>query len=68
MRIKHKKGPCMECMQRVETVLYFQKPLLERVLQQARDTVDKLYDSVTDHFELCLAKCRTSSRVSGVRE
>ncbi|KAL5015857.1 hypothetical protein ScPMuIL_005446 [Solemya velum] len=38
------------------------QPLLRRILVQARDSLDKLFVSVSDHFELCLAKCRTSSQ------
>ncbi|KAL4223924.1 hypothetical protein ACF0H5_017386 [Mactra antiquata] len=38
------------------------QPLLQRILQQARDSVDKLFVAVSDQFELCLAKCRTSSK------
>lgn len=38
------------------------KALLQRIVSQASETFKMLYASVTDHFELCLAKCRTSSR------
>lgn len=38
------------------------KPLLTRVLEEARQTGDRSLASVADHFELCLAKCRTSSQ------
>lgn len=48
---------CISCCLHPE-----KQPLLQRVLQQARESVDKLFESVSDHFELCLAKCRTSSR------
>ena len=41
----------------------FQKPLLTRVLEEARQIGDRSLASVGDHFELCLAKCRTSSQV-----
>lgn len=37
------------------------KDLLQNVLGKAPDTFQVLFASVTDHFELCLAKCRTSS-------
>ncbi|EDW51476.1 GM22548 [Drosophila sechellia] len=37
-----------------------QQPLLERVLQ-APNTPKYIFASVTDHFELCLVKCRTNS-------
>lgn len=39
-----------------------QKDLLQNVLGKAPDTFRVLFASVTDHFELCLAKCRTSSQ------
>ncbi|KAH3857672.1 hypothetical protein DPMN_100284 [Dreissena polymorpha] len=38
------------------------KPILQRILQEARDNKEKLLVSVSDPFELCLAKCRTSSK------
>ncbi|XP_045171414.2 SREBP regulating gene protein-like [Mercenaria mercenaria] len=38
------------------------QPVLQRILQQARNSVDKLFVAVSDQFELCLAKCRTSSK------
>lgn len=34
---------------------------LQQVLQHAVETNNVLFVSVSDHFELCLAKCRTSS-------
>ncbi|KAK9503686.1 hypothetical protein O3M35_010194 [Rhynocoris fuscipes] len=37
------------------------KELLQGVLQRAPDTFHVVFASVTDHYELCLAKCRTSS-------
>ena len=40
----------------------FQKPVLMNVLNEASALKNILLLSVTDHFELCLAKCRTSSR------
>lgn len=46
-----------------KTHIFFQQPILQRILQQARDSVDKLFVAVSDQFELCLAKCRTSSKV-----
>jgi hypothetical protein len=39
----------------------FQKPVLSSVLNEAKSLKNLLLLSVTDHFELCLAKCRTSS-------
>lgn len=39
---------------------FFQKHVLQSVLGKASENV--LFASVTDHFELCLAKCRTSSQ------
>lgn len=41
----------------------FQKTLLTRVLEEARQLGDRSLASVGDQFELCLAKCRTSSQV-----
>ena len=38
------------------------QPLLRKILGKASDTFNHLFASVTDHFELCLAKCRTSSQ------
>lgn len=38
------------------------KNLLQAVLGKAPETFKVLFASVTDHFELCLAKCRTSSQ------
>ncbi|XP_054272640.1 SREBP regulating gene protein-like [Macrosteles quadrilineatus] len=38
------------------------KDLLQNVLGKAPETFRVLFASVTDHFELCLAKCRTSSQ------
>ncbi|XP_014671687.1 PREDICTED: UPF0454 protein C12orf49 homolog [Priapulus caudatus] len=38
------------------------RPLLETVLDKAAAANNLLYSSVSDHFELCLAKCRTSSQ------
>lgn len=38
------------------------KNLLQSVLGKASETFNVLFASVTDHFELCLAKCRTSSQ------
>lgn len=40
----------------------FQKQVLQTVLGKASETLNVLFASVTDHFELCLAKCRTSSQ------
>lgn len=41
-------------------LFFFQKHVLQNVLGKASENV--LFASVTDHFELCLAKCRTSSQ------
>ncbi|XP_071446260.1 SREBP regulating gene protein [Hetaerina americana] len=38
------------------------KTILQGVLGKASETFNVLFASVTDHFELCLAKCRTSSQ------
>ncbi len=45
-------------------VIFLQQPLLRKILGKAADTFQYLFASVTDHFELCLAKCRTSSQVN----
>ncbi|XP_014287710.1 SREBP regulating gene protein [Halyomorpha halys] len=37
------------------------KELLQGVLRRAPSTFHVVFASVTDHYELCLAKCRTSS-------
>uniref|UniRef100_G3PM07 SREBP regulating gene protein n=1 Tax=Gasterosteus aculeatus aculeatus TaxID=481459 RepID=G3PM07_GASAC len=37
--------------------------LLERFLNRAAEGFQNLFTAVEDHFELCLAKCRTSSQV-----
>jgi len=47
---------CISCCLRRE-----QKPVLQQFLKQAADNNNVLFVSVSDHFELCLAKCRTSS-------
>ncbi|EMP24401.1 UPF0454 protein C12orf49 like protein [Chelonia mydas] len=36
--------------------------LLERFLNRAAIAFQNLFTAVEDHFELCLAKCRTSSQ------
>lgn len=38
-----------------------QKELLEQVLAKASGRQIAVFASVKDHFELCLAKCRTDS-------
>jgi len=38
------------------------KNILENVLGKATEQNNVLFTSVTDHFELCLAKCRTNSQ------
>ncbi|KAG9339607.1 hypothetical protein JZ751_023498 [Albula glossodonta] len=38
------------------------QPLLERFLNRAAESFQNLFTAVEDHFELCLAKCRTSSQ------
>ncbi|XP_051537525.1 SREBP regulating gene protein-like [Myxocyprinus asiaticus] len=40
----------------------FPQPLLERFLNRAAEGFQNLFTAVEDHFELCLAKCRTSSQ------
>ncbi|XP_064619951.1 SREBP regulating gene protein-like [Lineus longissimus] len=48
---------CVSCCLQPE-----KQPLLRKILGKAADTFSHLFASVTDHFELCLAKCRTSSQ------
>ncbi|XP_043924190.1 SREBP regulating gene protein isoform X2 [Protopterus annectens] len=38
------------------------QPLLEHFLNRAAAAFQNLFTAVEDHFELCLAKCRTSSQ------
>ncbi|CAG9817779.1 unnamed protein product [Phaedon cochleariae] len=38
------------------------REVLETVLSKASEMNNVLFASVTDHFELCLAKCRTNSQ------
>lgn len=47
---------CLSCCLRPQ-----QKTELQQILNTAADNNDVLFVSVSDHFELCLAKCRTSS-------
>jgi len=47
---------CISCCLRKE-----QRPELQDFLKQAAENNNVLFVSVSDHFELCLAKCRTSS-------
>jgi len=47
---------CISCCLRPE-----QRTSLQQILNQAAESNNVLFVSVTDHFELCLAKCRTSS-------
>lgn len=48
---------CVSCCLQPE-----KQPLLRKILNKATDSFQHLFASVTDHFELCLAKCRTSSQ------
>lgn len=54
----------------IELLMHFialmcpQQLLLERFLNRAAEGFQNLFTAVEDHFELCLAKCRTSSQVS----
>ena len=43
-------------------VLFIQRHELMMVLKEANEQSNILLISVSDHFELCLAKCRTNSR------
>ena len=48
----------------VAVFFLFQQPLLRRILKEAIDeTFERFAAEVKDQFELCLAKCRTSSQV-----
>jgi len=47
---------CISCCLRPE-----QRPSLQQILNKAAESNNVLFVSVSDHFELCLAKCRTSS-------
>lgn len=47
---------CVSCCLRHE-----QKPALQQILNVAAENNNVLFVSVSDHYELCLAKCRTSS-------
>lgn len=47
---------CISCCLRPEQV-----SSLQQILTRAEQTNNVLFVSVSDHFELCLAKCRTSS-------
>jgi len=47
---------CISCCLRPE-----QRTNLQKILNQAAASNNVLFVSVSDHFELCLAKCRTSS-------
>ena len=47
---------CISCCLRPEQV-----SSLQQILTKAEQTNNLLFVSVSDHFELCLAKCRTSS-------
>lgn len=48
--------------------IFVQQLLLERFLNRAAEGFQNLFTAVEDHFELCLAKCRTSSQVSSTEE
>ncbi|XP_078598275.1 SREBP regulating gene protein-like isoform X2 [Branchiostoma floridae x Branchiostoma japonicum] len=48
---------CVSCCLQPE-----KQPLLRSLLDHVPDAFKTLFASVTDHFELCLAKCRTSSQ------
>lgn len=39
----------------------FQVYLLRKVLEQKANNINRVYSLITDHFDLCLTKCRTSS-------
>lgn len=48
---------CISCCLQPE-----KKALLQKILGKASETFNILFASITDHFELCLTKCRTSSQ------
>uniref|UniRef100_A0A8C1VKJ8 SREBP regulating gene protein n=1 Tax=Cyprinus carpio TaxID=7962 RepID=A0A8C1VKJ8_CYPCA len=56
-----KFGKCVATCCEVATTDSLQ-PLLERFLNRAAEGFQNLFTAVEDHFELCLAKCRTSSQ------
>lgn len=47
---------CISCCMHPQKIT-----LLQKILGKASDTFRMLVASITDHFELCLTKCRTSS-------
>ncbi|XP_055945320.1 SREBP regulating gene protein-like [Argiope bruennichi] len=48
---------CISCCLQPE-----KRALLMKILGKASETFNILFASITDHFELCLTKCRTSSQ------
>ncbi|XP_042895483.1 SREBP regulating gene protein [Parasteatoda tepidariorum] len=48
---------CISCCLQPE-----KRMLLMKILGKASETFNILFASITDHFELCLTKCRTSSQ------
>ncbi|ESP04136.1 hypothetical protein LOTGIDRAFT_136810 [Lottia gigantea] len=63
----HNNGCCIIYEHCVSCCLQPDKqPLLSKILRDSRDSknepYNKLFELVEDHFELCLAKCRTSSQ------
>ncbi|XP_058672739.1 SREBP regulating gene protein isoform X3 [Ammospiza caudacuta] len=49
-------------VQEHEQPIMWKQHLLERFLNRAAMAFQNLFMAVEDHFELCLAKCRTSSQ------
>ncbi|KAL3191572.1 hypothetical protein MRX96_059671 [Rhipicephalus microplus] len=47
---------CISCCMHPQKIT-----ILQKILGKASDTFKMLVASITDHFELCLTKCRTSS-------
>ena len=47
----------------LSSTLFLQESLLQGVLGKASNTLKLLLKGVRNHYELCLAKCRTSSEV-----
>ena len=43
------------------SILHWQVYVLRKVLEKQPRNINRVYSLVTDHFDLCLTKCRTSS-------
>ena len=49
-------------------LMSLQQPLMISILSRATQNYNPLYSSLKDQFELCLTKCRTSSKARLTRE